>query len=49
VLVDACRLADSFAPIDFFESRNLPFVVAINQFQGTHPPAHAGRGSRDHL
>jgi signal recognition particle receptor subunit beta len=40
VLVDTRRLADSFAPIDFFESRGLPFLVAINQFQGTeqHTP-----------
>ena len=40
VLVDTRRLADSFAPIDFFESRGLPFLVAINQFQGTrqHSP-----------
>ena len=40
VLVDTRRLADSFAPIDFFESRGLPFLVAINQFHGTrqHPP-----------
>jgi uncharacterized protein len=36
VLVDTRRLADSFAPIDFFESRGLPFVVAVNQFQGAH-------------
>ena len=32
VLVDTRRLADSFAPIDFFESRGLPFVIAVNQF-----------------
>ena len=32
VLVDTRRLADSFAPIDFFESRGLPFLVAVNQF-----------------
>jgi signal recognition particle receptor subunit beta len=40
VLVDTRRLADSFAAIDFFESRDLPFLVAINQFHGTrqHPP-----------
>jgi len=40
VLVDTRRLADSFAPIDFFESRGLPFLVAINQFDGTeqHTP-----------
>ncbi|TNC29679.1 GTP-binding protein [Amycolatopsis alkalitolerans] len=32
VLVDTRRLADSFAAIDFFESRRLPFVIAINKF-----------------
>jgi hypothetical protein len=36
VLVDTRRLGDSFAPIDFFESRKVPFLVAINQFQGSH-------------
>ncbi|MEU4247111.1 ATP/GTP-binding protein [Amycolatopsis sp. NPDC026612] len=35
VLVDTRRLADCFASIDFFESRGLPFLVAINQFQDT--------------
>ncbi len=34
VLVDARRLEDCFGPIDFFEARNLPFVVAINAFDG---------------
>jgi signal recognition particle receptor subunit beta len=40
VLVDTRRLADCFASIDFFESRGLPFLVAVNQFQGTrqHQP-----------
>jgi signal recognition particle receptor subunit beta len=40
VLVDTRRLADCFASIDFFESRGLPFLVAVNQFQHTrqHPP-----------
>jgi len=40
VLVDTRRLADCFASIDFFESRGLPFLVAVNQFQDTrqHPP-----------
>ncbi|WP_236795134.1 ATP/GTP-binding protein [Amycolatopsis sp. GM8] len=32
VLVDTRRLADSFAAIDFFESRGLPFLIAINKF-----------------
>lgn len=32
VLVDTRRIADSFAPIDFFENRGLPYLVAANQF-----------------
>jgi len=32
VLVDTRRLADAFASIDFFEDRQLPYVVAINCF-----------------
>ncbi len=40
VLVDTRRLEDCFGPIDFFEARNLPFVVAINAFNGqlAHQP-----------
>ncbi|GAB3159832.1 GTP-binding protein [Amycolatopsis sp. NPDC004378] len=40
VLVDTRRLADCFAAIDFFESRGLPFLVAVNQFEDSHqhPP-----------
>nr|WP_026423845.1 ATP/GTP-binding protein [Actinokineospora inagensis] len=34
VLADTRRLADSFSPIDFFEERNLPYVVALNCFDG---------------
>lgn len=34
VLVDTRRLQDCFGPIDFFEARSLPFVVAINAFDG---------------
>jgi hypothetical protein len=34
VLVDCRRLQDSFPAVDFFENRNLPFLVAINQFDG---------------
>ncbi|GAA3850082.1 MULTISPECIES: ATP/GTP-binding protein [Amycolatopsis] len=34
VLVDTRRLADCFPAIDFFETRRLPFVVALNQFPG---------------
>jgi signal recognition particle receptor subunit beta len=32
VLVDCRRLEDSFAAVDFFEARRLPFLVAINEF-----------------
>jgi uncharacterized protein len=34
VLVDTRRLADSFAPIDYFEERGLPYVIGINCFDG---------------
>jgi signal recognition particle receptor subunit beta len=34
VLVDVRRLQDSFAAIDFFEARKLPFLVAVNEFDG---------------
>ncbi len=32
VLVDCRRLQDSFAAVDFFEHRSLPFLIAINEF-----------------
>ena len=35
VLVDTRRLADCFPSIDYFESRDIPFLVALNQFDGT--------------
>ena len=34
VLVDTRRLETSFASIDFFESRGIPFVVGVNCFHG---------------
>jgi signal recognition particle receptor subunit beta len=34
VLVDPERLADGFAAVDYFESRRMPFMVAINEFDG---------------
>ncbi|MFB4295258.1 ATP/GTP-binding protein [Actinomadura sp. NTSP31] len=34
VLVDTRRLPTSFASIDFFENRGIPFVVAANVFDG---------------
>jgi signal recognition particle receptor subunit beta len=35
VLADTRRLADCFPSVDYFERRNLPFIVAVNQFEGT--------------
>ncbi len=34
VLVDTRRLTDSFSSIDFFEDRKVPYVVAVNLFEG---------------
>jgi signal recognition particle receptor subunit beta len=34
VLADTRRLTDCFAAIDYFEVRNVPFVVAVNTFDG---------------
>ncbi|GAA4484885.1 ATP/GTP-binding protein [Rhodococcus olei] len=32
VLIDTRRLDESFAAVDFFEARGLPFLVAVNEF-----------------
>jgi signal recognition particle receptor subunit beta len=46
VLVDVRRPESSFAAIDFFERRGIPFVVGVNGFHGQHPyPADAVRES----
>jgi uncharacterized protein len=34
VLADTRRLPDCFGAIDFFEQRGMPFVVAVNRFDG---------------
>jgi signal recognition particle receptor subunit beta len=34
VLADTRRLLDSFAAIEYFELRRIPFVVAVNEFDG---------------
>ncbi len=39
VLVDTRRLADSFPAVDYFETAGLPFIVAINGFNGEFPHA----------
>ncbi|MEV0671392.1 ATP/GTP-binding protein [Mycobacterium sp. NPDC050441] len=38
VLVDTRRLEDSFAAVDFFEARSLPFLIAVNEFDDS--PVH---------
>jgi uncharacterized protein len=47
ILVDVRRLADSFAAVDFFEARGLPFIVAVNEFDGA--PRHPGHAVRKAL
>jgi signal recognition particle receptor subunit beta len=32
VLVDTRRISDAFAPLDYFENRHLPYLVALNCF-----------------
>jgi len=34
VIADTRRIADCFASIDYFERNNLPFIVAVNCFDG---------------
>ena len=44
VLVDCRRLQDSFAAVDFFEAHHLPFLIAVNEFDGApRYPADAVR------
>jgi len=38
VLVDLRRIDDCFPAIDYFESRDIPFIVAINRFEGSDAP-----------
>ncbi|HZN70596.1 MAG TPA: ATP/GTP-binding protein [Micromonosporaceae bacterium] len=47
VLVDTRRLQDCFAAIDFFEHRRLPYLVAINCFDGVQ--YHSADDVRDAL
>ncbi|KUH37345.1 MULTISPECIES: GTP-binding protein [Streptomyces] len=35
VMADTRRLTDCFAALDYFESCRLPYVVAVNHFEGT--------------
>lgn len=34
VLADTRRLPECFATVDYFERHNIPFIVAVNQFDG---------------
>ncbi|MEO7079240.1 ATP/GTP-binding protein [Rhodococcus sp. BP22] len=47
ILVDTRRLEDSFAAVDFFEARGLPFIVAVNRFDDA--PVHATNDLRQAL
>ncbi|MEU4352504.1 ATP/GTP-binding protein [Streptomyces sp. NPDC023838] len=48
VLADTRRLEDSFAAIDYFERRGLPFTVAVNCFdEAARYPADAVRSALD--
>src|ERR1700744_5749482 len=40
VLTDTRRLADCFPAVDYFERRQIPFIIAVNCFDGaaTHDP-----------
>ncbi|MET9296322.1 ATP/GTP-binding protein [Streptomyces sp. NPDC003077] len=48
VLADTRRLEDSFAAVDYFERRDIPFVVGVNCFEGaTAYPAETVREALD--
>ncbi|OFJ54407.1 GTP-binding protein [Mycolicibacterium grossiae] len=47
ILVDVRRLQDSFAAVDFFEARKLPFIIAVNEFEGS--PRHPAQAVRTAL
>ncbi|WP_214326295.1 GTP-binding protein [Nonomuraea sediminis] len=47
VLADTRRLADSFPAIDYFEEARLPFIVALNGWEGHFP--HQENEVRDAL
>jgi hypothetical protein len=47
VLVDTRRLEESFAAVDFFEARNLPFLVAVNEFENA--PIYGAEDLREAL
>ena len=36
VLIDTRRIDQSFAALDYFEEKGIPFVVGVNHFDGSH-------------
>ena len=46
ILVDVRRLQDSFAAVDFFEARNMPFLIAINEFDDAPTASRRTRCAR---
>jgi signal recognition particle receptor subunit beta len=47
ILVDTRRLADCFSAVDYFESRDIPFLIAMNNFNGVQQ--HAADAVREAL
>lgn len=47
ILVDTRRLDECFNAIDFFESRDVPFIIGLNQFDGA--PEHNTEDIREAL
>lgn len=47
VLTDTGRIGDSFTAIDYFEARQIPFVIAVNQFE--HSPSGTPEEIREAL
>ena len=48
VLVDTARLNEAFSPLDYFEAKGIPFIVCVNEFEGTpkYPVGGDPRGPR---
>jgi signal recognition particle receptor subunit beta len=47
VLVDTRRLEESFAAVDYFEARSLPFLIAVNAFENA--PTYVAEDLREAL
>ena len=47
VMADTRRLEDSFPALDYFESCGLPYIVAVNHFEG--PPSYEADDVREAL